>query len=60
MFLTECPTCGLRELRGVRSIELLLNTGSGPEVVTRCRRCDSTVVLATPRHAATVLPRVAA
>ena len=26
MFLTDCPTCGRRELRGARSIETLLTT----------------------------------
>ena len=45
MFLTDCTTCGLRELRGPRSIELLVNTDHGAELVYRCRRCRSVHVL---------------
>lgn len=41
MFLTDCPTCGLRELRGARSIELLVNTDAGIELAYRCRACDA-------------------
>jgi hypothetical protein len=41
MFLTDCQTCGLRELRGARAIELLLNTDDGVEVLYRCTRCDA-------------------
>ena len=41
MFLTDCLACGLRELRGARSIELLANTEHGPELVYRCSRCDT-------------------
>lgn len=44
MFLTDCPTCGLRELRGVRAIELLVNNGQpgrGIDLVFRCTSCGS-------------------
>jgi len=44
MFLTDCPTCGLRELRGVRAIELLVNNGRpgrGIDLVFRCTQCGS-------------------
>lgn len=49
MFLTDCQTCGLRELRGTRSIELLANTGAGPQLVYRCTRCGATNVLTGDR-----------
>jgi uncharacterized Zn finger protein len=39
MFLTDCPTCGLRELRGARSIETLVSTERGMAVVYRCHGC---------------------
>jgi hypothetical protein len=39
MFLADCPTCGLRELRGPRSIELLVNGAAGATLVYRCRGC---------------------
>ena len=48
MFLTDCHSCGLRELRGARSIELLANTdhgAGGPVLVYRCTRCDAINVL---------------
>jgi|GEM_PF-2960193 len=48
MFLTDCHACGLRELRGARSIELLANTAhgaGGPVLVYRCTRCDAGNVL---------------
>ena len=41
MFLTDCVTCGLRELRGPRSIEFLVNGAEGPALVYRCTRCDT-------------------
>lgn len=41
MFLTDCRICGLRELRGARSIELFANTDNGPGLVYRCRRCET-------------------
>jgi hypothetical protein len=48
MFLAHCPTCGLRELRGPRSIELLVNGAAGATLVYRCRRCgDAHAVLPT-------------
>ena len=47
MFLTDCQACGLRELRGPRSIELLVNTdgAGGMHLVYRCTRCDAHNVL---------------
>ena len=48
MFLTDCHSCGLRELRGARSIELLVNTdhvAGGLVLVYRCTRCDTSNVL---------------
>jgi predicted RNA-binding Zn-ribbon protein involved in translation (DUF1610 family) len=45
MFLTDCPTCGLRELRGARSIETLVSTERGHAVVYRCHRCEAVNVL---------------
>jgi hypothetical protein len=45
VFLTDCFECGLRELRGARSIELLANTGSGMDLVYRCTRCGTGNVL---------------
>jgi hypothetical protein len=45
MFLTDCPTCGLRELRGARSIETLVTTDRGHAMVYRCHRCESVNVL---------------
>lgn len=51
MFLTDCLECGLRELRGARSIETLVSTEQGMDLVYRCTRC-STVNLLHPRTAA--------
>ena len=48
MFLTDCHSCGLRELRGARSIVLLANTehgAGGMVLVYRCTRCDASNVL---------------
>ena len=62
MFLTDCRACGLRELRGARSIELLANTDRGVELVYRCTKCDTRNVLG-PSHQApalTAAPAVAA
>jgi len=56
MFLTDCFECGLRELRGARSIELLANTDSGMDLVYRCTRCDTSNVL---RAAGSVAPATA-
>ena len=43
MFVTDCQACGLRELRGPRSIELLVNDtqAGGADLVYRCTRCDT-------------------
>jgi len=49
MFLTDCPACGLRELRGLRAIELLVNTDQGIDLVFRCTRCATTSVVAARR-----------
>ena len=59
MFLTDCETCGLRELRGPRSIELLVNGAEGPALVYRCNRCGTVNVwhahgCPTPAPSATV------
>jgi hypothetical protein len=50
MFLTDCLECGLRELRGARSIETLVSTEQGTDLVYRCTRC-ATVNLLHPRTA---------
>jgi len=61
MFLTDCPSCGIRELRGPRAIELLVNTDRGIDVVFRCTGCGtSNVVEASRRPAAPATARVAA
>ena len=46
MFVTDCQACGLRELRGARSIELLVDTGHGVDLVYRCARCAAANMLA--------------
>jgi hypothetical protein len=51
MFITDCQACGLRELRGPRSIELLVNTDHGIDLVYRCTRCATANVVGTPRTA---------
>ena len=63
MFVTDCQACGLRELRGPRSIELIVNTrlpGRGPDLVYRCTRCESVNVLPAQPAAARTTPLVAA
>jgi DNA-directed RNA polymerase subunit RPC12/RpoP len=45
MFITDCQACGLRELRGPRSIELLVNTADGVDLVYRCTRCEAVNIL---------------
>ena len=59
MFLTDCHTCGLRELRGTRSVELLANTGHGIELVYRCTRCATSNVLGASSGTATAGSAVA-
>ncbi len=54
MFLTDCLECGLRELRGARSIETLVSTEQGMDLVYRCSRC-ATVNLLHPRTASTAV-----
>ena len=60
MFVTDCQACGLRELRGPRSIELLVNTDHGADLVYRCTRCETVNVLSPQRPAARTAPLVAA
>ena len=53
MFVTDCQACGLRELRGPRSIELLVPTGrptGGVDLVYRCTRCATVNVLHPHLH----------
>ena len=45
MFLTDCHSCGLRELRGARSIETLVSTEQGMDLVYRCTRCATVNLL---------------
>jgi hypothetical protein len=55
MFVTDCQACGLRELRGPRSIELLVTTTDGVDLVYRCTRCEAVNAL-HPRPAASATP----
>jgi hypothetical protein len=50
MFLTDCPTCGQRELRGPRAIDLLVNTDHGIDLVSHCTKCESAVVVGASRR----------
>ena len=66
MFLTDCQACGLRELRGPRSIELLVpadHKGAGVNLVYRCTRCATVnavnTVKATAQRTSEVLSPVA-
>lgn len=45
MFLTDCRTCGLRELRGSRSVDVIGQTDQGLALVYQCTRCGSTNLL---------------
>ena len=58
MFLTNCLECGLRELRGARSIETLVSTEQGLDLVYRCTRC-ATVNLLHPHTPASATPDTA-
>ncbi len=60
MFVTDCQACGLRELRGPRSIELIVNTDHGADLVYRCTRCEAVNVLSPQQPAARTAPLVAA
>jgi hypothetical protein len=51
MFLTDCHTCGLRELRGPRAIQTLVNTGSGIGLVYRCTGCETMNAVGSTRPA---------
>ncbi len=55
MFLTDCLECGLRELRGARSIDTLVTTEQGLDLVYRCTRC-ATVNLLHPHGARPATP----
>ena len=39
MFLTKCHTCGQRELRGLRSVDLFVTPDHRGELVFRCSKC---------------------
>ena len=54
MFLTDCLECGLRELRGARSIETLVSTEQGMDLVYRCTRCGTVNLLDAARPTAPV------
>lgn len=59
MFLTDCHACGLRELRGPRAIELLVNSdgdAGGIHLVYRCTRCDASNVLGASGAPVPALP----
>lgn len=60
MFITDCQACGLRELRGPRSIELLVNTDHGIDLVYRCTRCEASNVVGASTPAAKPASLVAA
>lgn len=60
MFVTDCHVCGLRELRGARAIELLVNTDHGTDALYRCTRCDAVNVLHPDATAPTAPAPVAA
>jgi len=55
MFVTDCQACGLRELRGPRSIELLVNRADGVDLVYRCTRCEAVNTL-HPRPTVSATP----
>ena len=59
MFVTDCQACGLRELRGPRSIELLAPTGHGMVLGYCCTRCGTRNVL-DPAPAAQPVPATVA
>ena len=60
MFLTDCRACSRRELRGTRSIELLVNTDHGIGLVYRCTGCGASNVLRSSSTSAAPSPLVAA
>jgi len=59
MFLTDCLECGLRELRGARSIETLVSTEQGMDLVYRCTRCATVNLLHPHPASATAHPATA-
>lgn len=60
MFITDCQACGLRELRGARSIEILVNTDHGVDLIYRCTRCATANLVGASRTAAPAGDLVAA
>ncbi len=60
MFLTNCLECGLRELRGARSIDTLVTTEQGLDLVYRCTRCATVNLLAPHGSDASAQSRSAA
>ncbi len=46
MTLCDCSRCGLRELRGARSVHAV-PTPSGDVLALTCRRCGAVVTAAT-------------
>ena len=48
MTLSDCPSCGRRELRGARSIHALA-TGRGAVLVTTCRGCGAELAVGSSR-----------
>lgn len=60
MFLTDCRACSRRELRGTRSIELLVNTDHGIGLVYHCTGCGASNVLRAASASAAPSPLVAA
>ena len=49
MFLTDCLECGLRELRGARSIETLVSTDHGIDARLPLPRCATVNLLSRDR-----------
>jgi hypothetical protein len=60
MFLANCSECGRRELRGARSIEILVNTDHGIDLVYRCASCGASNVIGASRPEPASSPLVAA
>jgi hypothetical protein len=60
MFLANCTECGRRELRGARSIELLVNTDHGIDLVYRCAGCGTSNVAGASQLHRAPSPLVAA
>jgi hypothetical protein len=48
MFLSDCPACGRRELRGDRSLHPV-ETARGAVLASRCRGCGAQLAAASNR-----------